>query len=304
MSNKTGYSLPYRHTVVRDLAFLLCSPPCWHSGVDISSSLLLGEHGEARLQQWDEQAAPLQLWLAQQPARRLGQYAEQLLGFWFQQMPHIELVAQNLAVRDPQQRTIGEFDFLLRIDGQAYHLEVTSKFYLQLGHTADTLVGPSLRDAWVLKAHKLQQQLQLSRHPAAQTVLPNGFADCHIGSRQTGWLFQATANPVTAAPLATALTGSYWPVSPPWPTQQPGSRWAWLPKLRWLAPAHLPYQHTFSEAELRSQLAQADHPQLVVELQEQSDGYWQEISRSFALPAAWPKEAALLPLLQRIDSIV
>jgi hypothetical protein len=42
-------------------------------------------------------------------------------------------VAANLPVCDAGGRTVGEFDFLIRLDGEPLHVETASKFYLQLG---------------------------------------------------------------------------------------------------------------------------------------------------------------------------
>jgi hypothetical protein len=81
----------------------------------------------------EQDPAPLHAWLAAQPSRRLGHYAERLLAFWFHLAPHIELVAANLPVCDAGGRTVGEFDFLIRLDGEPLHVETASKFYLQLG---------------------------------------------------------------------------------------------------------------------------------------------------------------------------
>lgn len=239
MANKPPFTLPYAHPAVRDLAFLLTAPSPWKSGADIPPHRLLGPDGPALLQALDAHPDELRHWLARQPTRRLGHYAERLLSFWFRLAPHIELVASNLPVRGPDGRTVGEFDFLLRLDGQPLHLEAASKFYLQLGRSADTLTGPSLRDAWALKAHKLQTQLRLSRHPAAQATLPEGFAGCAIGARLSGWLFHAQDTSPEPPPGALPLYGQYWPLRGDWPALNADSRWAWLPRLSWLAPARL-----------------------------------------------------------------
>lgn len=300
MANKPPFTLPYAHPAVRDLAFLLSAPSPWRSGADIPPQRLLGADGPALLQALDADPAELQHWLARQPTRRLGHYAERLLSFWFRLAPHIELVASNLPVRGPDGRTVGEFDFLLRLDGQPLHLEAASKFYLQLGRSADTLTGPSLRDAWALKAHKLQTQLRLSRHPAAQAVLPEGFAGCAVGARLSGWLFHAQGTSPEPPPGALPLYGQYWPLRGDWPALNADSRWAWLPRLSWLAPAHLSREHTADAAELRARLEQAEAPQLLAELQPGPDGDWHEVARGFAVPPGWPQEAPLSRLLRQI----
>jgi hypothetical protein len=172
-----------RSQPVRDLAYLLTAPAPWHSDVEISRQRLLGPQGWPQLQALDAAPAPLLAWLAARPTRRLGLYAETLLAYWFSHVPHIELVAANLPVRDAT-HTVGEFDFLLRIDGEPYHLEAARKFYLQLDSAPHALVGPGLRDAWWLKYRKLASQLALAQHPAAR--LPDGFEQVAACSRLSG----------------------------------------------------------------------------------------------------------------------
>ena len=91
----------------------------------------------------------------------------------------------NLPVRDGG-RTLGEFDLLLRLDGEPWHVEVACKYYLVVGRQA---VGADLHDAWLRKFAKLEQQLRLSRHPLAQAVLPAGWQNCQVGSLLRGRFF-------------------------------------------------------------------------------------------------------------------
>jgi len=297
----TAANLAALHTpAVRDLAWLLTSASPWQDAVDIDPARLLGVQGWPQLLALDAAPQPLLDYLAAHPVRRLGFYAERLLAFWFGSAPHIELVAANLPVRDGG-KTVGEFDFLLRVDGVPLHLEAASKFYLQLDDGA--WVGASLRDALLLKAGKTRQQLQLSRHPAA--CLPAGFAGCEVAARTSGWLFsppQAAATTL-AAPLNPHANRGWWiSCDDDWPQQAAGSRWCQLPRLRWLAPALLDREDTLSLAELQQASRQFVSPQLVAELQVRGDGRWQEVARGFVTPSAWPQQALLAPLLARLGA--
>ncbi|WP_374497465.1 DUF1853 family protein [Vogesella indigofera] len=287
------------HTpAVRDLAWLLTSASPWQDAADIDPARLLGVQGWPQLLALDAAPQPLLAYLAAHPVRRLGFYAERLLAFWFGIAPHIELVAANLPVRDGG-KTVGEFDFLLRVDGVPLHLEAASKFYLQLDDGA--WVGASLRDALLLKAGKTRQQLQLSRHPAAS--LPDGFAGCEAAARTSGWLFsppQAAATRL-AAPLNPLAHRGWWiTCDDGWPQQAADNRWCQLPRLRWLAPALLDREDTLSLAELQLASRQFVSPQLVAELQVRGDGRWQEVARGFVTPSAWPQPVLLAPLLARL----
>ncbi|WP_047258210.1 DUF1853 family protein [Chromobacterium subtsugae] len=298
MKTEQPFSLPYAHPAVRDLAFLLTSPSPWPSGADLPPERLLGADGAALLGRLEREPAPLLDWLAASHPKRLGKYAERLFSFWFRTAPHIRLAAENLTVINETRRTLGEFDFLLWLDGEPWHLETASKFYLQLGNGPDTLVGPSLRDAWRLKATKLATQLQLSRHPAAAAQLPDGFAACQTGARLSGWLFYPAGQ--AWPPPSGALRGWHAPLLPAWPQTLSGSRWAWLPCLSWLAPALLDASRVHSQAALREQLLACAAPQLVAELQPAGGGLWRETARGFVTPDGWPDPARLAELQSKL----
>ncbi|WP_054284802.1 DUF1853 family protein [Gulbenkiania mobilis] len=288
--------------VVRDLAFLLYAPPPWPQGGALPPGLLAGQDAERLLQALDRAPQPLLRAVLSPGERRLGRYAERLLAFWLAHAPHLQPVSANLAVRDANGRTLGEFDFLLRINGEPWHLEVASKFYLALGAAPASLVGPSLRDAWALKAGKLTQQLQLTRHPEAQRILPPGFAGCLSGSLLTGWLF-APPKASFERPFPQALYGWWCAVNQPWPQSCPGSRWAWLPRLGWLAPARLHLSATDTQPRLARRLFGAGSPQMVAEMQATADGAWREVARGFVTPPGWPGHSPFNALLQVLSAV-
>lgn len=286
--------------MVRDLAFLLTSPTPWRASANLEPQRLLGGHGLNRLRELDADPKALEDWMVAHPVSRLGRYAELLLAFWFIDAPHCELVAHNLPVRDESGRTVGEFDFLVRLDGEPWLIELASKYYLMLGRDPNTLIGASLRDGWLLKAAKLEAQLSLARHPAAKAMLPDGFANAPSAARVTGWLFFPGA-PHLPPPLNPAApNGWFAPLNAPWPKQHAGSRWAWLPRLRWLAPARLDESYTDDETGLKRQLGQIDRPQLVAEVLEIEPGVWQEVERGFVIPESWPNPELLDALSERL----
>ncbi|WP_240674165.1 DUF1853 family protein [Crenobacter cavernae] len=292
--------LTLRHQAVRDLAFLLTAPMGWAASSNLEPARLLGAQGWTSLSVLDADPAPLEEWLLAHPSGRLGRYAEVLLAYWFAHAPHAELVAHNLAVRDAAHRTHGEFDFLVRLDGEPFHIELASKFYLMLGDVPDSLIGASLRDAWRLKAAKLEQQLALRRHPLAAPLLPAGFTQAASVARVTGWLFinDGLALPHPLNPHAPR--GWFAPLAEPWPHRSGDSRWLWLPRLQWLAPARLPALYTESEQDLRARLAGIDRPQLVAEVAVDETGEAFEVARGFVLPAGWPPPEALAALRARM----
>ncbi len=123
----------------------------------------------AHLQALKNQPETLLAWMNQQKDRRLGRIFEHLLAFWLRQQPHLQVLAENLPVRE-HGRTLGALDFLLRDlrDGKLWHWEVACKFYLQAPLAAGgwQWLGPGRKDTLEKKLRHMQQhQLQLSHHP-------------------------------------------------------------------------------------------------------------------------------------------
>jgi hypothetical protein len=292
---------PYANQAVRDLAFLLYAPAPWRTRHDLPRALLRGDDCDGLLARLDVAPDALLARIAQVRPVRLGLYAELLLAFWFDYAPHIEPVATNRVVREGA-RTVGEFDFLLRIDGIPWHIETASKFYLQVGNALSTLVGPSLRDAWALKAAKLERQVSLSRHPLAASVLPDGFADCNNGALLAGWFFYASP-PVLISPMSSdQLSGWFTGMDQPWPQCGEDSRWLWLPRLRWLSPARAQAGEVLECHVLRARLRDAKAPQLVAEMVEH-EGMWREIARGFVVPPGWPDAVRLGQLIEQVKTV-
>lgn len=297
----TSPELPWRHPVVRDLASLLTGRAPWHTVHDLPEGLLSGPEGDQRLAMLDNDPSPLLNWLMKYPVRRLGHYAEQLLAFWFDQAPHIELVAHNLVLRDSG-LTLGEFDFLLRIDGQPWHLETCSKFYLQCDTGPSGLVGPSLRDAWLLKQDKLSQQLRLSRHILARAILPEGFHSPSVGALVRGCFFYRQPPGKTLFSPPEQWQGWVACRDESWPCRDLSSRWLWLPRMRWLSPALAKEPDVKTQQALFEQLKGAEVPQMVAEMVTE-EGSWRELRRGFVLPAHWPDAGRLEQLQQQMSTV-
>ena len=125
-----------RHAAVRDLAWVLISPPLlsnpprpqrhplsaspWMRSPDLLADWLLT---------LDRDASSLEHWLAQSSVRRLGLYYERLWQFALHAAPGVEVLAANLPIRDGG-HTLGELDLLLRDEQGVHHLELAIKLYL------------------------------------------------------------------------------------------------------------------------------------------------------------------------------
>lgn len=167
---------------------------------------------------------------------------------------------------------------------------------LELGQrTADGFQFQAEEAADFLAA--LQAQLQLSRHPLARRVLPPDFVACASQARLAGWFFYSRSSRPMPPLAADQLQGWFSPLLQPWPSSSPASRWMWLPRLSWLAPARVAEAEVREQHSLRQELRQAVVPQLVAELLPLGDGYWEEVARGFVVPPGWPEATRLQALM-------
>ena len=300
-----------RHPAVRDLASLLTAPPLWNSGCELPIPLLLGSQGFRFLLSLDDAPAPLTQWLEQEApfGHRLGHYAESLLAFWLAHAPHCQLIARNHPIRSENCHTLGAADFLCLLDSTPYHLELTCKYY---GGTApDDFQGLNPADTLLSKAAKLQQQCRLFHTPQARAQLPTSFqgylktSAASFCEAKTSEASPREANTGTtdcrqpqnfSQPLNTAtiirgtgftpdgnLNGN--PLNPlgwsglllpQWAdySAQAAQRFYPLPRLAYLAPAHVPFEQTISAAELAREATG-----LIAVVEQRPDGMWHETQR-------------------------
>lgn len=159
--NAIYWRLKQPHT--RALASLLVAPPLWQTAQELTTPQLLGEHGFRYLLDLDDHPEKLPENLSH---HLLGKYAENLLAFWLQTAPHTELLARNVAIQGQ-----GELDFVAKIHHEIYHIELCCKYF----GGQNTWRGLNPNDTLDKKRQKIQQQIQLSQHESAQTVL------CELG---------------------------------------------------------------------------------------------------------------------------
>ncbi len=139
---------------VRALLTLLTAPPLWDSGCELPVRTLLGENGFRYLLALDEAPAPLHDFLqAQAPHPRLGVYAEHLLAFWLDTAPHAELLGRNLHFGQ-----VGEVDFVARLAGVVYHIELACKYFIAQGNDECGMRGFNPKDTLARKRETLARQ--------------------------------------------------------------------------------------------------------------------------------------------------
>ena len=314
--------------VVRDLAWLLFSPPLIHD------TRLAGKL--ARLFETSSDAAVAADWLraldrtpaalgdamATAKLTRLGRYAECLLAYFLEHGPALRLVAANVALRR-NGRTLGECDFLVETaTGTRLHWELAVKCYLHTPGASTPLaafVGPNLQDRFDLKvAHLLDHQLPLSARDEFSSLGHPGpwLAQMLV----KGWLFYRGFAGEPQSEIADGAdvidprhARGFWVTLGEWAAhaESAGLRWAVLPRLAWLAPrvpvplAGAQAQGLCNAAALTERLAQQSGPTMVVGYRTDAiapaaegctpsadaGGALRESVRGFVVPDDWPDRA-------------
>ncbi len=317
-NNTEAMVLPYRHPVVRDLAWVMVSPgllqkaPEGQALVKDDWCQCIYTTHENHLRELDENPTPLLEELSKCKSHRLGIYFEYLLRYWLQAILCVQELQHNVPVFQSQKtggkRTLGEFDFLFRMDNgkPMQHWEVAVKFYLQKidDDGKPRWVGPGDRDRLDIKLDRLfQHQLKLAGFPEAQACLMHiGTGSIQPAAFIKGYLFYPLDETGGFSPgLIDAVDPALYTLSAnhhkgwwlPWKkmpvlTTVADVCWMILPKYRWLSPV---YCEQTEEALLDTNalmeycgihFRHQDSPLLVVELSWQSTA-WLEVSRGFIL---------------------
>lgn len=189
-------SLPwaqFQHSSVRDLAWLLLSPPMFRGQLGPFPAYRLPQD-EAQCLDWlaqidatlqkDTKAFPE---ISRQGFRRLGLYCEALLAFYFEHCGHYRQTHHNIRVQGEQQ-TMGECDFLLADhQGRVSHVELAVKFYLQRAageQQWDSYIGPNAIDRLDIKVQRMiSHQLALPHLNEAQEPLQRKLESLGLAGR-------------------------------------------------------------------------------------------------------------------------
>jgi len=295
-SYQSGFERRWAHLTrphVRALAWLLDAPdlldpaaPQWQGRIATLGPM--SQDTANWLAALEADPAPLDAALGPRHYSRLGLYAEKLMAFHFAERGN--LVAHGLQVRADRTDTIGEFDFLLRDGHDLLHIEFATKFYLLDANAGsgdfNGLIGPNLADTLGAKMRKIfDKQLSLSRHPAAQAVLPQ--AVTRAQALVKGWLFYPDGvRPMQG--ISQQHCHGFW-MTQAQAAALPDQRYAIMPRLQWLAP--LKTRDHMSKPELLAAVQGQPAPVMIASLREEGEWLVEE-RRGFIVPDAWRAQAA------------
>jgi uncharacterized protein len=170
----------YRHKIVRDLLWSLCSPPLiaaspagspwvtdnWFDELIIELLEPLGD--------LDDDPSPLLSEINEDKDRRLGRIFETLMAYAFEISHRFDLLARNVVIKS-KGRTSGEMDLLVhdKARDKTLHLEVAVKFYLAIvtSQNEPAWIGPNPDDRLSDKKKGMEKQLDQSHSTPAQQCL-------------------------------------------------------------------------------------------------------------------------------------
>lgn len=310
--------LPYNHSAVRDLAWIMKSPGLLAQtaleGRLVSDSLCNEIYTACtdRLNALDQDPAPLEDWLSGRQSHRLGAYFETLLQFWLIHLLDVKSVWHNLPVYSQAQgsrRTLGEFDLLFQMPGEErfQHWEVAVKYYLGFkGVTGEVKwIGPGARDRLDRKLqHLATHQLPLASSPEGLAVLHSaGIQDIDSRALVKGYLYTPLGDSRGDDPLAEMISpshlGGWWTSQPDTILEQADHDLVWtvLPRLRWLSPFrvnHPPEGKLLNRQSLpgfcQAHFASGRQPLHLVALKPSRQGF-EESNRGFVVADNWPEIA-------------
>lgn len=166
----------FKHRAVRDLAWVIASPPLvsgtldevhWWSEEDCLSEFNDCYEALCRL---DIDPKPLIIHMANLKNSRLGSIFEGFISYWLKISPNYQELYQNIQIIEDK-HTYGEIDFIIQAvsTGEIIHLEVAVKFYLGCEPYADSYrwFGTNTKDQLGKKIDhlKLHQTQLTQKHP-------------------------------------------------------------------------------------------------------------------------------------------
>lgn len=231
--------------------------------------------------------------LIENPRKRLGHYAETLVGCWLEEL--YDEVITNSPVQDGT-RTVGEFDYLVRDGSKWKHCELAVKYYINIDNGAELSdwVGATLNDKFSNKMKKLERQMNLSQDVTAAKFLEEkgieitGKELCLKGVLFERWDHWKISN--DKAPMIAPDHRQGWWISVEQFFHEESLMeydWQILEKPHWFAvrddTQHVQFTHDELVMKCENGFVLSNRPQMVAATKN-----GKEISRGFIMPNVWP----------------
>lgn len=238
------------------------------------------------LQQLDEDHSRLADYLAEHcRSTRLGLVYESLWHFFLSEDPQTTLTANNIPVRRPDGKTLGEFDIIYFCHQQEkhFHLELALKFFLALQHpqsqhSLSCWLGPNSADRLDVKLQRISEhQIPLSSTPyGKQTLAGLGVKQVSPQLQVGGMLFYGEHTPPASEWLNEAHPRGRWLTLGDFCERENRADWRHIQKPNWLN-ANFNSAEPIDDAMLT---AAQSRPLLCINTHQQ---------RCFIVPDQWPE---------------
>jgi hypothetical protein len=289
---------PRKPFALRDLEWVIHSPFLLQ---DIPAPNL-SDHPEteALLAALRTDPEPLLTHLAGTPRLNLGRYFEQLVIFWLENLPSVNLIGSNIPIFRKKQ-SLGEIDLVFLHEGRAWHWELSVKFYLNIGSPAEEadFVGPMQKDTLKRKLDRLyDHQILLPSYQETRAVLRSrGIEEIASHPWVKGCLFYPAGDISPRKPgriLDKSLSGIWHPADRLTHSSLPAfDHFLILEKKRWITPSFYPEEATTGDLPVLLQsLDQAFKtrriPYLVHLFQDDGAEMLTSLGQIFVTPESWP----------------
>lgn len=287
LANASSFNSP----LVRALAWSCFSPPLIRHYPSVIGSLQpphfeLTAARQQWLQQLDADHSPLASYLAENcRSTRLGLVYESLWHFFLREDPQITLTANNIPVRKPDGKTLGEFDiiYFCHQRREHIHLELALKFFLALPqpqsqHSLSCWLGPNSADRLDVKLQRISEhQIPLSSTPHGKQVLTKLGVDQVSPQLQVGgMLFYGEHTPPASEWLNETHPRGRWLTVSDFCERENWADWRHIQKPNWLG-ADFDSSEQIDDALLA---AAQTRPLLCINTHQQ---------RCFIVPNQWPE---------------
>lgn len=298
-------SQQYHHPMVRHLAWCLFSPNLGliqrYPPMDVGAPHTITQW----LNRLDDNPTELERYVQSRNHQLLGSYFECLWQFFFTYGPNWQLLKDHVQIHATtgKQQTLGELDVLTEDhQGNAWHVELAVKFYLQLpatdGRSTNHWVGPQTRDRLDLKLSKLEnKQFPFLDSEETQAHLSDLSLqrDWQQGLILKGYLFTKRGQEVTLPTDVPkdVLLNIWCPIQELGLTIPRHSYFVLLPKHEWLGPYFglhievLDFQTVIKQAKQHFEASSNKHALMIAKVEKEKDN-WKEKNRWLVVHNDWP----------------